>query len=262
MFLDCCRTPPSKSWLAGDKRSGLTSGLAAIQHTDLLIHYAAAPGHPALDGKGANSPYAAALAKHLLGGKELAELLRDVAGEVMKSTDSEQRPYQTGSLLNSFYLMPVGGSTPTATTVSTSPSSSSVSPQIADKSTTEGDAFLADNAKREGIATTRSGLQYEALKKGNGRRPNNNEIVTVHYVATLPNGTVFDSSVERGLPATFPLQAMISGFSEGIQLMSPGSKYKLFIPSKLAYGVKGSPPVISPNSTLVFEVELLKIEDR
>lgn len=107
VFLDCCRTPPTKSWLAGNKRTGLPSGLAAIQHTDLLIHYAAAPGHPALDGRGKNSPYAVALAKHLLGGKELAEMLRDVGGEVMKSTSSGQRPYQTGSLLNSFYFKPL-----------------------------------------------------------------------------------------------------------------------------------------------------------
>lgn len=106
VFLDCCRTPPTKSWLAGDKRAGLVPGLAAVQHTDLLIHYAAAPGHPALDGKGKNSPYATALAKHLLGGKELAELLRDVAGEVLETTANEQRPYQTGSLLRSFYFKP------------------------------------------------------------------------------------------------------------------------------------------------------------
>ena len=125
VFLDCCRTPPSKSWLAGEKRTGLVSGLAAIQHTDLLIHYAAAPGHPALDGKGKNSPYATALAKHLLGGKELAELLRDVAGEVLETTANEQRPYQTGSLLRSFYFKPAGH---TGTTQGTSLSIPMVAP--------------------------------------------------------------------------------------------------------------------------------------
>lgn len=102
VFLDCCRTPPTKSWLASRGREAVPGGLAAIQSTDLLIHFAAAPGKPALDGEGSNSPYAAALARHMLEGKELAEMLRDVANEVLRTTDQEQRPFQTGSLLKPF----------------------------------------------------------------------------------------------------------------------------------------------------------------
>lgn len=123
-------------------------------------------------------------------------------------------------------------------------------------------AFLTENGKRQGVTTTASGLQYEVLKKGDGAQPKAEDTVTVHYVGTLVDGKEFDSSVSRGEPATFPLNQVIPGWTEALQLMPLGSKYKLFIPSGLAYGEQGSPPVIPPNSTLIFEVELLKIEPK
>ena len=123
-----------------------------------------------------------------------------------------------------------------------------------------GKTFLAENAKREEIITTSSGLQYEVLVKGEGDSPKVTDEVTVHYHGTLIDGTVFDSSVERGQPATFPVNGVIPGWVEALQLMKPGAKYKLFIPSDLAYGERGAGQMIGPNSTLVFEVELISVK--
>ncbi len=125
----------------------------------------------------------------------------------------------------------------------------------------EGAAFLAENAKKKGVVTTASGLQYQVLEPGNGAKPRAEETVTVHYRGTTLNGQEFDSSYKRNSPASFPLNRVIPGWTEGVQLMPIGSKYKFFIPSALAYGEKGSPPSIMPNSTLVFEVELISIGD-
>lgn len=122
-----------------------------------------------------------------------------------------------------------------------------------------GQAFLAENAKRTGVVTLPSGLQYEVMKAGTGRKPLASEKVTVHYHGTLTDGTVFDSSVDRGQPATFGVTQVIQGWVEALQLMPEGSKWKLFIPYNLAYGERGAGPKIGPYSTLVFEVELLKI---
>ena len=119
--------------------------------------------------------------------------------------------------------------------------------------------FLEENAKREGVTTLPSGLQYEVLKKGEGESPSATDKVTVHYHGTLIDGTVFDSSVERGEPATFPVNGVIKGWVEALQLMQVGDKWKLFIPSELAYGSRGAGQVIGPGATLVFEVELLSI---
>ncbi len=119
--------------------------------------------------------------------------------------------------------------------------------------------FLANNGKRKEVTTTASGLQYEVLKAAEGPKPKATDMVTVHYHGTLTNGTVFDSSVERKEPASFPLNGVIPGWTEGVQLMSKGSKFKFVIPGNLAYGEQGSPPTIGPNETLVFEVELLEI---
>lgn len=122
-----------------------------------------------------------------------------------------------------------------------------------------GKAFLAENGKKEGVKTTASGLQYEVIKEGDGAKPKATDEVTVHYHGTLIDGTVFDSSVERKEPATFPLNGVISGWTEGVQLMATGSKYRFFIPYDLAYGERGAGADIKPYSTLIFEVELLKI---
>lgn len=122
-----------------------------------------------------------------------------------------------------------------------------------------GDKFLADNGKREGVTTTASGLQYEVLKAADGAKPAATDQVKVHYHGTLVDGKVFDSSVERGEPVTFPVQGVIKGWVEALQLMPVGSKWKLFIPSELAYGKQGAGADIGPDAALVFEVELLEI---
>lgn len=121
--------------------------------------------------------------------------------------------------------------------------------------------FLAENAKREGVITTASGLQYEVIEEGTGASPSATDKVTVHYHGTLIDGTVFDSSVDRGQPATFPLNGVIPGWTEGLQLMKEGGKSKLYIPSDLAYGDQGASDLIGPGSTLIFEVELIKVGD-
>lgn len=122
-----------------------------------------------------------------------------------------------------------------------------------------GREFLEQNAKDPDVKTTASGLQYKVIQEGTGARPVAIDKVTVHYTGTLLNGDVFDSSVERGEPATFPLNGVIPGWTEGLQLMTVGSKYKFFIPSELAYGDRGKGQKIPPGSTLIFEVELLAI---
>jgi FKBP-type peptidyl-prolyl cis-trans isomerase len=129
----------------------------------------------------------------------------------------------------------------------------------APKNAKDGEAFLAENKKKPGVKVTASGLQYSVIKDGTGPKPKPSDVVKVHYTGTLIDGTEFDSSVKRGEPATFPLNRVIPGWIEGLQLMKVGSKYKFVIPAGLAYGDRGSPPVIGPNAVLVFDVELLEI---
>lgn len=123
-----------------------------------------------------------------------------------------------------------------------------------------GKAFLETNKKKAGITATASGLQYEVLAKGTGAKPLASDTVTVNYEGKLLDGTVFDSSIARNEPATFPLGGVIPGWTEGVQLMPVGAKYRFFVPSELAYGEQGAGGSIAPNSVLIFEVELLSIE--
>ncbi len=122
-----------------------------------------------------------------------------------------------------------------------------------------GKAFLEENAKRQEISITPSGLQYEVLKEGEGPKPTPNDQVTVHYTGKLIDGTVFDSSVDRGAPATFGVTQVIPGWVEALQMMNEGAKWRLYIPSNLAYGPNGAGNIIGPNSTLIFDVELIKV---
>jgi FKBP-type peptidyl-prolyl cis-trans isomerase FklB len=126
----------------------------------------------------------------------------------------------------------------------------------------EGEQFLAENGKKENVKTTASGLQYVVEKEGTGAQPTAEDEVTVHYTGKLLNGQVFDSSVNRGEPATFPLNRVIPGWTEGVQLMKEGAKYTFFIPSDLAYGPQGVPGAIPPHSTLIFDVELIKVNKK
>ena len=130
---------------------------------------------------------------------------------------------------------------------------------IGEKNKTEGEAFLAKNKARAGVKTTASGLQYEVQREGTGPTPKATDTVTVNYKGTLMDGSTFDSSYDRGQPATFVLNQVIPGWTEGVQLMKVGSKYKFYIPAALGYGDKGAGNTIGPNSPLIFEVELLSI---
>lgn len=131
--------------------------------------------------------------------------------------------------------------------------------KMAEVNQAAGEAFLAENGKRAEVKTTPSGLQYEVLTEGNGPKPEPTDQVEVHYTGKLIDGTVFDSSVDRGMPATFGVTQVIPGWVEALQLMNAGSKWRLFIPSALAYGPQDAGGVIGPNATLIFDVELLKV---
>ena len=132
--------------------------------------------------------------------------------------------------------------------------------KAADGNKAASEAFLVKNKERKEVTTTASGLQYEVVKKGSGETPDENDKVNVHYHGTLPDGTVFDSSVERGEPISFAVNGVIKGWTEALQLMHVGDKWKLFVPADLAYGPRGAGPKIGPNQALVFDVELLGVE--
>jgi len=137
-----------------------------------------------------------------------------------------------------------------------------VLPQLASADEAAGKAYLEKNKEKEGVTVTESGLQYEVLKEGkeDGKSPKATDEVVVHYKGTLIDGTEFDSSYSRGEPATFPLNRVIPGWTEGVQLMKEGAKYRFVVPSDLAYGPRGAGGKIGPNETLVFEVELLEVK--
>lgn len=124
----------------------------------------------------------------------------------------------------------------------------------------EGEKYLAENAKKEGVITLPSGLQYKVINEGQGKSPKATDNVVCHYEGFLTDGTVFDSSVQRGAPATFPLNQVIAGWTEGLQLMKEGAKYRFFIPYNLAYGEHGSPGAIPPYAALIFDVELIEVK--
>ncbi|KDR51162.1 FKBP-type peptidyl-prolyl cis-trans isomerase [Hoylesella loescheii] len=124
----------------------------------------------------------------------------------------------------------------------------------------EGEKYLSENAKKEGVVTLPSGLQYQVLKEGNGKSPKATDKVVCHYEGMLIDGTMFDSSVQRGEPATFPLNGVIAGWTEGLQLMKEGAKYRFFIPYQLGYGERGAGASIPPFATLVFDVELIEVK--
>ncbi|MDQ6764629.1 MAG: FKBP-type peptidyl-prolyl cis-trans isomerase [Verrucomicrobiota bacterium] len=134
------------------------------------------------------------------------------------------------------------------------------SKEAAARNSEEGEKFLADNKTKEGVKTTPSGLQYKVLKEGTGESPKATDTVVTQYRGTLINGTEFDSSYKRNEPATFPVNRVIKGWTEALQLMKPGSKYQLFVPANLAYGERGAGGDVGPNQTLIFEVELLSIK--
>jgi FKBP-type peptidyl-prolyl cis-trans isomerase FklB len=132
--------------------------------------------------------------------------------------------------------------------------------QLAEKNKNDGEAFLAENAKKQGVITLPSGLQYKIIKPGTGRKPKPTDEVTTHYRGTLIDGTEFDSSYRRGEPTSFPVNGVIAGWTEALQLMPVGAKWQLFIPPHLAYGERGAGGQIGPNATLIFEVELIAIK--
>jgi FKBP-type peptidyl-prolyl cis-trans isomerase FklB len=131
--------------------------------------------------------------------------------------------------------------------------------ELAEKNKKDGEVFLAENKKKEGVITLPSGLQYKVIKEGTGEKPKLTDTVTVNYRGTLIDGTEFDSSARHGQPATFPVNGVIPGWTEALQLMKTGSKFQIFIPANLAYGERGTGREIGPNATLVFDVELLSI---
>ncbi len=171
-------------------------------------------------------------------GLEFAKLTKGIQ-DVLESRSQDLTNQEAQELLNSYF--------------------EELQSKIAGQQKAAGDEFLNDNAKKEGVTTLESGLQYEVITEGSGKKPAATDSVKCHYHGTLIDGTVFDSSVDRGEPATFGVSQVIQGWVEALQLMSVGAKWKLVIPSNLAYGEQGAGQHIAPNTSLIFEVELLEI---
>ena len=134
--------------------------------------------------------------------------------------------------------------------------------QLGEKNKKEGESFLAQNKTKEGVKTLPSGLQYKVIKSGTGKKPKATDTVTTQYRGTLTDGTEFDSSYSRGQPATFPVNGVIPGWTEALQLMEEGAKWQVFVPPNLAYGERGAGPKIGPNATLIFEIELISVQEK
>jgi len=134
--------------------------------------------------------------------------------------------------------------------------------EVAKKNKNEGETFMTANKKKEGVKALASGLQYKVIKVGTGKKPKIKDSVTTHYRGTLIDGTEFDSSYKRGQPVSFPVSGVIAGWTEALQLMEEGAKWQLFVPPNLAYGEKGTGGVIGPNATLIFEIELISIQEK
>ncbi|OJV86098.1 MAG: peptidylprolyl isomerase [Bacteroidia bacterium 44-10] len=160
--------------------------------------------------------------------------------EIMSNTAPSMSPQEANQVIQSYF--------------------SKMQDEMLENNLKEGEAFLEENSKKESVVTLPSGLQYEVLQEGNGAKPEATDKVKCHYHGTLLNGQVFDSSVQRGQPAIFGVNQVIKGWVEALQLMSVGAKWRLYIPSELAYGAQGAGNSIEPNSTLIFDVELLGIE--
>lgn len=160
--------------------------------------------------------------------------------EIMNNTTPSMSPQEANQVIQSYF--------------------SKMQDEMLENNLKEGEAFLEENRKKEGVVTLPSGLQYEVLKEGDGAKPKATDKVKCHYHGTLLNGQVFDSSVQRGQPAVFGVNQVIKGWVEALQLMSVGAKWRLYIPSDLAYGAQGAGNSIEPNSALIFDVELLGIE--
>ena len=137
-----------------------------------------------------------------------------------------------------------------------------VAKKLGEKNKKEGEAFLSENKKKEGVKTLPSGLQYKVIKEGTGKKPKITDTVTTHYRGTLIDGIEFDSSYRRGKPASFPVNGVIPGWTEALQLMGEGAKWQLFIPPNLAYGERGAGRDIGPDATLIFEIELISIQEK
>lgn len=152
--------------------------------------------------------------------------------------------------------------TPNAMQPSTVTTAQPQAPTLAQKNKMDGDAFLAANRTKPGVTTTPTGLQYKIITQGSGSKPQKDDVVTVNYAGTLIDGTEFDSSYKRNQPISFKLNSVIPGWVEALQLMPAGSTWEIYIPSNLAYGELGAPPVIGPNQTLIFKVQLLSVDNQ
>ena len=170
----------------------------------------------------------------------------DAVNDILQGTSLKLNPDEANSLLNNFF-----------TTLENEQNAKNVEAGKAAKS--EGEKFLAENAKKPGVVVTASGLQYEVLSEGTGRSPKATDVVRCHYHGTLIDGTVFDSSYQRNQPADFGLNQVIAGWTEGVQLMKEGAKYRFYLPYNLAYGEHGAGASIPPYAALIFDVELLKV---